>query len=658
MRKDIWFTILLTLAILLGVVMRVVDIRDIPPGLYHDEAFTGIDGFNTLKTKEYKLFYESSFGREPLFTWLVANSIRIWGKTPFAIRFPALIAGIITLLVIYPMTQELYDKRIALFATVVLSVTLWHIHFSRVGFRATLIPPLSSIAVWQVAAGIRNKKYTNWILAGIATGMLLYTYMAARLAIIPALVVAIFAWHQGDLRNTKIRRAIILYLIIAALVMFPFVLFTLTNWENVSMRAKTVESIFNMDKPIERLVKNVFRAAGMFFIRGDFQYRHNVALRPVFDPALGSMFLVGLWLILKESKYDIVARFLLSWMIVMLVPTILTKDCPHFIRSIGLLPFVVVFPARGMDWLWQKLQKTKFMRNTTIGFILLFGTFSTSNAYFIHFPSIPEPCYWFECAGTQLAFDVNEYLETGWTEGELITKREPGRKDRQVFVQFQLWKDFVNAHYLIPDSFGFNVPQASEIESRSPQPNIPMTLYGWYNKHYPEYWVPEMEKLPPNSLLEVFEGPYATTDQDPEPHPAYLKFVATPQEIPVKFLAELENGVKLVDYSLENNDEGLVITLIWYTEEIVRENYKIFVHYERNEQVINQADAYPAQGYHLTKNWRPGDQLIDNYTLPLSEIQTGDKIWVGMYTEMNLGRLPVHTSKTQIKDDRIMIPVD
>ncbi|MGC9348924.1 MAG: hypothetical protein ACP5JG_12340, partial [Anaerolineae bacterium] len=79
--------IALLVVLLVGITLRVAWIRRIPPGLYRDEAYTGKDGLTTLREGP-RLFYPTAFGREPLFTWLVAGSVALWGPTPFAVRFP------------------------------------------------------------------------------------------------------------------------------------------------------------------------------------------------------------------------------------------------------------------------------------------------------------------------------------------------------------------------------------------------------------------------------------------------------------------------------------------------------------------------------------------------------------------------------------------
>jgi len=688
---------MLIVALAIGIALRMIQFRQIPPGLYRDEAYHGIDALTTLQG-DIRVFYDTNFGREGLFIWLTALSVWFWGASPLAVRFPSLIIGILTLFTCYGMTKELYGRRIATLATSVFAVTLWHIHFSRVGFRAILIPLFTSLSVWMVARGVRTSK--NWFLGlgGVAAGALIYTYIAARAAILPTMLFVGYVWLRRRSPKIPSLQQWLCFTLPALAIMSPFLLFTARHWEDIFLRTQIAVGVFTVSNPGQLLLRNISNTLSMFTFQGDFVSRHNVPLRPVFDPALGTMFYLGLWLACRRFKQEYATAFLLLWILAMLLPSLLTEDCPHFIRMMGILPFIAIFPAIGLDWCWEQLVKRgkPYWSATFVGVILVVGLGSTTWHYFIRYPtmtdirhafefdSIEQPaaapgayrkldwsknawrtlehpasqpgiCYRFECAGVELAHDINAYLETGWTKDAWRVSPTPGRADRQVFVQFQLWKDVVNAHFLIPDSPGFNVPGAGEIDSVTPNPNLPTLFYGWYNQYYPEFWKSDLLAwLPPQALIEVYEGPWATTHQDPSPHPAYLKFVATPTEVPGELLAGLEPGIGLVDSCTIPGDGLVTLQLHWYSREAIDVDYTVFVHYERDGQIITQADGPPAMGYYPTSDWRRHDQILDRRWLDVPERLEGDRVWVGMYVWQTGQRLPVSGARVPVEGNRIL----
>ncbi len=42
--------------------------------------------------------------------------------------------------------------------------------------------------------------------------------------------------------------------------------------------------------------------------------------------------------------------FVLIWIPVMLLPTILAEDSPHFLRAVGVLPVALIVPAIGLEY--------------------------------------------------------------------------------------------------------------------------------------------------------------------------------------------------------------------------------------------------------------------------------------------------------------------
>jgi 4-amino-4-deoxy-L-arabinose transferase-like glycosyltransferase len=650
--------VVLVIALAVGIALRVIMIREIPPGLYRDEAFTGMDGVRTLQEGP-RLFYPVSFGREPLFTWLVAGSVGIWGATPFATRFPSLVVGIATLIALYLAAREIWGERVAVLSTAVLAITLWHVLFSRVSFRAVLIPLFASLSVWQAARAVKSRRWVPWAVSGAMAGTLLYTYIAARAAVIPALLMIAYAWARRGRPDRPTWWEGLSFGLAALIVMAPFLLYTLAHPDEVLQRTNNVASVFNSETPWAMLGANVKGALGMFLFRGDYLPRHNVPLRPVFDPALGLMFVIGVVVVFRRFKRDYASAFLVFWIGGMLLPMILAEKAPHFIRGLGILPFLAVVPALGLDATWRWLApRSRWAAYGVIAGALVVGFGSTVWAYFVQYPQVPDLCYRFECAGTQLASEVNEYLGTGWVASTWFARKGPARDDRQVFLEYQLWKDVVNAHYLIPDSAGFNVPDAPSIDSQPPNPDLPMIYYGWYNGLYPDRWRQHMrEWLPPRSRIELTEGPMTITHQDNEPHPAYLKLDAEPLGLPAERLVDFEHELSLVDSCLASTPSGLAVRLIWFAGEVPPVNYTAFLHVEREGAIIAQDDREPGLGHYPMTAWRPGDQLVDERVLAVDGVKPGDRIYTGLYFYATGERVSVLDTDLPVEDDRVELEI-
>ena len=80
-------------------VMRFYRLESLPPGLFYDEAFNGLDGWklSQLSISRWPVFLTGNQGREALYVWLMALLHRVNGLSVWTIRaVPALCGALLT----------------------------------------------------------------------------------------------------------------------------------------------------------------------------------------------------------------------------------------------------------------------------------------------------------------------------------------------------------------------------------------------------------------------------------------------------------------------------------------------------------------------------------------------------------------------------------
>ncbi|MEZ4516948.1 MAG: hypothetical protein R3C44_08960 [Chloroflexota bacterium] len=181
-RRHSWPALALLIILLLAAALRFWRLGDLPPGLYHDEAYNGLDALSLLQGKEFPQFYEGwelytqdahatrpanptkfpvffegNYGREPLHVYLMALSIALAGATPFAVRAVPAAAGVLavltTFLAAYALLGEVTKNRFSpwllpVLAAFTLAVLYPAVHFSRFGIRAMLFVPCATLSVY------------------------------------------------------------------------------------------------------------------------------------------------------------------------------------------------------------------------------------------------------------------------------------------------------------------------------------------------------------------------------------------------------------------------------------------------------------------------------------------------------------------------------
>jgi 4-amino-4-deoxy-L-arabinose transferase-like glycosyltransferase len=629
---------LLLAIIVLAAVLRLYALDRLPPGLYHDEAYNGLDALNVIRG-QHPIFFEANNGREPLFIYLVALSVSLLGRSPLAIRLVAALLGILTVPATYWMVRELLGRQEALLAALVTATTFWHLNLSRVGFRAVSLPLFTALWLGFFARGLHRQRRCDWALAGVFLGLSSYTYLAARFAplILLGLVVYWLARHQSIPW-----RGLLLLGTCACIVASPLLIYAFRHLDTFLERSAQV-SIFNPDINQGNLagtvLRQVLQTLGMFNWRGDFIPRHNLPYRPVFDLGMGLLFLLGLIICLScAARQQDCALLLISWA-VMLLPTILAEGAPHFLRAVGVLPILFVFPAVGCRSVWHAMsnRSSRWVAAMALALVVGFSLYTTVNNYFVRHVRSEAVYYNFETGAVDLAGEINRFLGTGWHPGrDLRVSSSTPSLQRHLYLDERLWRDWTSLRYLVPETAGLTLlgsaasPPASTDEAR-----VVVWPYGDYSSY--------LAVLPRNHLLSVWEGPSERGDLEKEARLLCLTYDARPAVgVPSNVQEHFEQEIELVGYEWGDAPTGSLLRLFWRAGAQLDKDYSVFVHLRRDNQTVAQSDSYPAAGYYPTHLWRPGDIVADDHLLTAAAAPgEGYSLVIGLYLLPTLERLQV-----------------
>lgn len=623
----------IVLLLLLGTALRLVDIGRLPAGLYHDEAQNGLDALAVLEG-QLQLYFPANNGREPIFIYLVAASIACLGRSPFATRLPSAFVGILTLAATFDLGRTLWNRRAGRWALAVLAVTLWHIHLSRVSFRSVLLPFFMALYLAQGARALRSGKWRFWLAAGVFYGASWYTYMAARFT---PIALAVLALHGLLCYPQKMRlhwRGAVLAALAALIVLLPLGLYTLRSPEVVLARSGQV-SVFSEEihggQPWRTLLRHTIATAGMFTVQGDRIWRHNLALRPVWEPALGVAFLWGLGIALARLRRDPSAALAVLWTAVMALPTLLAEDAPHFLRGVGVMPTAVLLPALGLGGLATRLQDESMRREGRLlpriiahglpPALLIVGLASTSYDYFIRYRTAPLAAHWFESGPVQLAGRINALHSNGWDGAQM----QHGERDAiDIFIDRQIWNTWEALPFLVPASSVRFLP-LDDTSTAGPD----RAFFVWPYRD----WEPDvLPNLPHPAYLQVERGPEAQGDRDPAPYSIATVIIAESRPEVPPTVATFEHGITLRAALTSATQGGCTVSLWWDASTRIARDYTVYVHYMRDGVRIAQHDGQPGFGHLRTTFWHPGDLIKDIHPVGDLEPEPGsDELRVGLY---------------------------
>jgi hypothetical protein len=354
-----WGPLLLVLG--LAAALRLWDLGGGPDPFDVDEGYTGVDALRVLAGHP-ALYFAANNGAEPLYVYLAALSTALLGPSAFALRLPAALAGVASVLATYLLGRTVFAAGgLALLVALLEAVSLWHLHLSRDASRVGLLPLLGTLAVWCLWRGLFpvracSRSWTWFAGAGLCFGLALYSYLPARLLPLVGLALAGSAVLGGPGGARAAWRGLLLTAAVGALVAAPLAAYYAAHWSAFLFRVDMV-SLFNPwvneGDPWGLLGRNLLGTLGMFAVHGDPDPQYNVAAAPVFPPALAALFVVGLGLAVWRARRPAYGLWL-AWFGIMLLPGVLSASSPHFARQAGIIPAVYVFPALALwaGWRW------------------------------------------------------------------------------------------------------------------------------------------------------------------------------------------------------------------------------------------------------------------------------------------------------------------
>ena len=408
-----WEWGLLALILCLAAVLRLWQLDSVPPGFTHDEAGHGHDAVAILNGAR-PVYQTVGYGREPLYDYLVAGLMALFGPSGSVLRFSPVPLGLLTLLATFLWVREAFDRPTALAATALQAASFWSLAVSRQALRSGLLPVLFAFAVyfyWRGWGEARPGEGTGWkrlllavprpyrcgMLCALFVGATLWTYLPARVTWV--LFVGFLAYLAIAHRATFCRAwlptllAVLIGLLLAA-PLFAYLQAHPEAEQRLAMLDEPLQALSRGDVSV--MLDRTWSCVAGFFIpgAGDRFLAYNIPGRPTFDLLTGVLFLAGVGLCLIRWRRPACA-FALLWFAVGISPSLITGATAGFTRSIAALPVAYLFPAlavvEGARWAAARWgQRAAWVAG--LGFVVLIVAIGviSAHAYFVTWGQSPE----------------------------------------------------------------------------------------------------------------------------------------------------------------------------------------------------------------------------------------------------------------------------
>lgn len=403
------YSLLLISILLLSFFLRFYKLGINPPSLDWDEASIGYNAYSVLKTgaDEYGNKFPLSFRsfedyKPPVYFYLDVLSIRFFGLNEVGVRFPSALLGFLSVIVIYFLTKEIFDKKIALLSAFFFGISPWSLQFSRAAFEGNVGLFFFLLAFFLALKSIKQPALS--ILATISFVLSIYSYHSFVLIVPLFICLLLFLFFKQIISNKKyFIFSILFFLILIIPVLSSFVslngsgsrlsmvsIFSAGETLNPSIKELEYDRLHN-DKigallDNRRIVYFLALAKGYFdhwnpdflFFHGDGGGQHhsvNMGMLYLWDLPF---ILIGAYSLFKNRTRKSLAIFLLF--LIAPLPSAVSTGTPHPVRAIAMAPVFSIFTALGVYEIFNKSGKTKNMIILPIIILLFIVNF----AYYLH----------------------------------------------------------------------------------------------------------------------------------------------------------------------------------------------------------------------------------------------------------------------------------
>ena len=363
-RLDVPWRPLLPLLAILGIAafLRFYRLGQIPDFFHGDIASWGLEARAFLEGRSTALF-TTGWSDWPMLTfWTAAQAMRMFGDTMVGLSASAALAGVLSILGVYLLAQELFDRRVGLLAAALLTISYTHIHFSRI---AGSISPLAfaTFTFYFLARGLRRGGSASFVLAGICFGLGLQDYGPARmmLVVLAAVLPWLYLWQRDVWRRSVGGLG---WMALGFFVAFgPMLAFALKSPEQMMGRGNVVTLLnpsvvehlkgkYQVSSMQSVVAENLKRSLLMFSAYGDASTHFGLP-RPMVDPFTAALLVMGVGIALRRLK-EARSMLLLTWLLgTMVLGSVILNDPPFWPHLTVLLPAVAILAAMALDRLWQ-----------------------------------------------------------------------------------------------------------------------------------------------------------------------------------------------------------------------------------------------------------------------------------------------------------------
>ncbi len=366
-----------------SLIARLISLHFAPPSLNWDEVSIGYNAYSISKTfkDEWGQFLPLIFRaygdyKLPLYLYLTAP-LTLISLSPISIKLVSLLAGSLSPVFLVLIAKHYFpdSKYIPILSGFLLAFSPWSIFLSTIALEANLFLCLVLISIYFL---LSNKLS----LSAFFYALCLFTYNSSRVLLPFYLIFLVFQIIKTKYKF-RLPKLFGFLLLFTAIAVFLFQSFFSSSgqarYQWVSLvdqgtinRIEENRNASTLPSVLPRLVHNkatyfvayslsnyslFFSPSYMFFQQGT-HFQFNLPHQSMFASFLIVFYYLGIVSIIiniKNRKFSLISLLLIF--LISPLPSAITRDAPHILRSILFYPFVILLISHGLDYIFQLSRK-------------------------------------------------------------------------------------------------------------------------------------------------------------------------------------------------------------------------------------------------------------------------------------------------------------
>lgn len=464
-----YWSVAIVLTILLVTFFRLNQLATTPGELISDQA-ERILAVLDIESGRHPVFSSRNNGSEVLPYYWTELLIRITGQnlSPQAMKIAAAVAGLITLIFVFHLGRELFDRRVGMAAAFFCGIAYWPNVLARSYLGGIFVPLFISALLYFLIRGLKEFDNRLFILAGIALGAGLMSYRV--FLVVPFVVLMtflVYCLHQKEkLQRKQALWGLLIILLISLVIILPLV--RVIAIEPRAYFFRIFSRLAEWERPYPDLgwrifLKNLWAGITMFFWSNGNQWVESVAGRPALDFISGALLFLGIifsfaiYFLKKNWHY----LLLLLIILLLIMPSVLSIAFPEenpslsqasgaiipvfIIIGFSFVTFINTIRVKMSGW-WGKVI------SALVGFILVI--ISMNQNYTIVFQDYKENYLRSSMNSSEIARVISQYAETIGTEDSIWIMSYPHWIDTRLvaIAAGKIGDDFVMSPERLPET--------------------------------------------------------------------------------------------------------------------------------------------------------------------------------------------------------------